>query len=434
MLFTPGYQKSSPAKITAPLITALFCLLVPFKSPAQKGVDYYKDIQPIIQSRCAYCHRPGTAAPFALLTYDDVRKRGEFISQVTSSRYMPPWKADNAFQSYKNQRSLTDQEIALIRTWVSAGMPKGKKKKGAAVEVPGPLEVPDLSVTMPAAYEIQTNSQDDYRFFNLPTDLPEDKFISKIEFVPGNAKLVHHSRLMTDTTHKVRAIHGLSANDKGISEFEKYPPLDKFLYGWVPGNFPISFPAGTGKKLFKDTDIILNIHYSPNARERQSDRSTINFYFAKGPINREVFSLAIAEENISNPPFIIRANEKPVFYSSFGPIPVDITLLGVLPHMHYLGKTFKAFAVTPGDSAVHLIKIDNWDFKWQDTYQFKHLLHLPKGSVILMEATFDNTTSNPSNPNIPPKDVTYGWNSASEMMDMVLYYMVYQPGDEKTGQ
>jgi hypothetical protein len=102
--------------------------------------------------------------------------------------------------------------------------------------------------------------------------------------------------------------------------------------------------------------------------------------------------------------------------------------------MHYLGKTFKAFVVTPGDSAVHLIKIDNWDFKWQDTYQFSKLLHVPKGSIILMEGTFDNTVSNPSNPNIPPKDVGYGWNSSSEMFDMVLYYMVYKPGDEKAEQ
>jgi hypothetical protein len=420
--------------VCVPVLT--FGLCVANTSTAQKkGPTFYQDIEPILANNCASCHQPGKSAPFSLLTYEDVSKRGEFIANVTASRYMPPWKADVAFQSYKNERALSDQEIKLIGDWVTAGMPKGKKKKGqSTVTTIGVNHAPDLSIKMPSPYIITSEGKDDYRFFNIPTNLPEDKFITRIEFIPGNARLVHHSRLMTDTSHKVRAINGLSANDPDIGEFEKYPPLDKFLYGWVPGNFPISFPAGTGKKLHKDTDIILNIHYSPNRRSNQIDQSTINFYFARGPVDREVYSLAIAEESISNPPFEIRANEKKTFYSSFGPIPVDISAIGVLPHMHYLGKTFKAFAITPNDSAIHLIKIDSWDFKWQDTYQFSQLLQIPKGSVIIMEATFDNTSSNPSNPSIPPKDVTYGWNSSSEMMDLVLYYMLYRAGDEQIDQ
>jgi len=228
----------------------------------------------------------------------------------------------------------------------------------------------------------------------------------------------------------VRNIDGLSANDPRINEFEKYPPIDKFLYGWVPGNFPISFPKGTGKKIHHNTDIILNIHYAPTSKENQTDQSTINFYFAKDSVEREVYSLAIAEDNISNPPFLIKANEKKTFYSSFGPIPIDISAIAVLPHMHYLGKTFRAYAISPDGDAIPLIKINDWDFKWQDTYQFKKLLHIPKGSVILMEATFDNTSNNPANPTTPPKDVTYGWNTTSEMMDLVIYYLVHKKDDE----
>lgn len=235
---------------------------------------------------------------------------------------------------------------------------------------------------------------------------------------------------MTDTTHQVRSINGLSANDPEISRFEKYPPLDKFLYGWVPGNFPIVFPKGTGKKIYRETDIILNIHYAPNSKPDQTDQSKINLYFADGEVEREVFSLAIAEENISNPPFLIKANEKKTFYSSFGPIPIDISVVAVLPHMHYLGKTFRAFAITPDGDAIHLIRINDWDFKWQDTYQFRKLLHIPKGSTILMEAEFDNTSSNGANPSNPPADVTYGWNTTSEMMDLVLYYLEYRVNDQ----
>jgi hypothetical protein len=416
-------QRSGKRKAYRPIVVLINLILWGQTLHAQnKTLTYYKDIEPIIKKNCTGCHRPDQAAPFSLLTYEDVKKRGAFIAEVTHSGYMPPWKADTTFQSYLNERSLNRDEIEKIRDWVKQKMPRGRGGSKAN-EVSATYDKPDLTLVMHQSFEIGTSGKDDYRFFNLPTNLADDKFISRIEFIPGNKKLVHHSRLMTDTSHQVRQINGLSANDPRISDFEKYPPLDRFLYGWVPGNFPIVFPSGTGKRLLKDTDIILNIHYAPNFRDRQSDQSKINFYFAKGEVSREVFSLAIAEQNISNPPFVIKAGEKPTFYSSFGPIPIDISLIGVLPHMHYLGKTFKAFAITPDGNAVHLIKIDDWDFKWQDTYQFKDMLLLPKGSVILVEATYDNTSQNPSNPSVPPKDVTYGWNTDSEMLELVIYYI-----------
>lgn len=410
------------------------CLIISVCSSFAQTKDkitYYENIEPIIHSRCSGCHRPGQPAPFNLLTYEDVAQKADFIGHVTKIRYMPPWKADRTFQEYANERGLSDFEIDMIQKWIAAGLPKGKRGKGSKQESQTQLsqDKPDLVIKMPQPYKIPTDERDDYRFFNLPTNLPEDTYIKKIEFIPGHKKLVHHSRLMTDTSHMVREINGLSANDAMISRFEKYPPLDKFLYGWVPGNFAITFPQGTGKKLYKNTDIILNIHYAPNWREDQYDASTINLYFQKGKVTREVLSLAIAEENISNPPFLIKANEKKTFYSSFGPIPIDISALAVLPHMHYLGKTFRAFAVTPEGDAVPLIKIDDWDFRWQETYQFKKLLYIPKGSVILIEATFDNTTDNPANPSSPPIDVTYGWDTTSEMLDLVLYYLEYKEGD-----
>jgi hypothetical protein len=417
---------------TKTIALAAFILGSYFISEAQKKeITFYKHIQPIIKNHCQTCHAPGKAAPFSLLTYEDVASKGSFIADLTATRYMPPWKADNTFQTYLNERILPDSAIAMIQAWVAGGLKKGKQVKEKNVSMkPNDEDVPDLTIVMPEPYAILTDEKDDYRFFNLPTSLPEDRFITKISFRPGNRRLVHHSRLMTDTTHRVRSIHGLSANDPQIGTFEKYPPLDKFLYGWVPGNFPISFPKGTGKRLHRDTDIILNIHYAPNGREGQTDQSRIDFYFAEEEVDREVFSLSIAEGNISNPPFIIPANETRTFYSNFGPIPVDISAVAVLPHMHYLGKTFRAFAITPDGDAIHLIRINDWDFKWQDTYQFKKLLFIPKGSTIIMEGTFDNTSSNAANPNNPPKDVTYGWNTTSEMFDLVIYYLNYKTGDE----
>ncbi|HTF20790.1 MAG TPA: cytochrome c, partial [Chryseolinea sp.] len=375
------------------------------------GVFFYEHIEPIIHKNCMPCHQPGQAGPFSLITYDDVSRKGEFIAKVTKSRYMPPWKADLNFQQYRNARSLTDSEIALIQEWVAAGMPKGKAPKKTKNTLPRntALITPDLSLKVAEPYQILTTGIDDFRFFNVPTQLKRDQYLRKIEFIPGNKRLVHHSRLMTDTTHKVRDIHGLSANDPQVNQFEKYPPVDKFLYGWVPGNFAIEFPKGTGKKLYKDSDIIVNIHYSPNRRENQQDQSTVNFYFTEEDSLREVHSMAIAEQNITNGPFVIPAEETKIFYSKFGPLPIDISAVAVLPHMHFLGKTFRAFAITQEGDAIFLVKIDDWDFNWQDTYQFSKLLKIPRGSTIFVEATFDNTVANPANPTRPPKTVTYGW-------------------------
>ncbi len=101
----------------------------------------------------------------------------------------------------------------------------------------------------------------------------------------------------------------------------------------------------------------------------------------------------------------------------------------MLPHMHYIGKTFRAFAITREGDMIPLIKINDWDFRWQDTYQFKEPQLIPAGSVILFEALFDNTAANPANPNNPPKAMTYGWNTTSEMMDLVIYYLLPKEAD-----
>ena len=393
-------------------------------------LTFSEHIEPIVLKNCSPCHRENGAAPFSLLTYQDVTKWANMIQSVTESRYMPPWKADSEFQQYAFERRLDKTEIELIKKWIEGGMVKGKKSKKKVVAETLPTRTPDLILKMSSPYQLSDQNKDDYRFYSIPTNLPADTYISSIEFIPGNRRSAHHSRIMTDTSHHTRSIDGLSAEDPKIRDFDKHPPLDRFFYGWVPGNFRFDFPAGTAKKILKQTDFILNIHYAPNSKPEQFDQSSINLYFAKGKVDREVHTLTVDETSISNPPFIIKANTKPTFYASFGPIPVDITALAVLPHMHYLGKTFKAFAITPEGDAVHLIKIDDWDFRWQSTYQFNKFLFIPKNSVILIEATYDNTEENPENQFSPPRDITYGWNSTSEMMNLVMYYLEYKKGDE----
>ncbi|TAE29198.1 MAG: hypothetical protein EAZ91_13070 [Cytophagales bacterium] len=393
---------------------------------------YTQHIQPIIMKNCATpCHHPGGVGPFSLLTYEDVTKRGKFVAKVTQIRYMPPFPADRQFQHYANERGLSDSEIALIGKWVSGGMAVGSKQsavsgKPSVNSLPTahwqlPTKNPDLVLRMTKPYAIPGDGREDFRYFHIPTKLKEDVWLEAIEFVPGNRKLLHHSRLMVDTTGTMAGIDGMAEDDPRVAQFQRTPLADEFLYGWVPGNDRVVFPAGSAKRLRAGSDLIVNIHYAPSGKP-DTDLSEVRLYFAKKPVTKPVRTLTLTENNISNQPFLIPANQKKSFFIQYGPLPDTVRLLSVLPHMHWLGKTVRAFAVTPEGDAINLIKIDDWNYNWQMTYFFRQPLVLPPGTVILAEANYDNTPDNPLNPNRPPRDVPYGWNSTNEMMNLVFYF------------
>jgi len=207
-------------------------------------------------------------------------------------------------------------------------------------------------------YAINGDAREDFRYFHVPMNLPHDVWVSAIEFVPGNRKLLHHSRLMIDSTGTMAAIHGVAEDDPKLREFKRTPLADELLYGWVPGNDRVTFPAGAAKRIRAGSDLILNIHYSASAKP-DSDQSEVRLYFAKTPVSQPVrtLTLTLTENNVTNQPFLLPANTKPVFYMNYGPIPDSIRLLSVLPHMHLMGQAVKAFAVTPDGDVISLIRI-----------------------------------------------------------------------------
>lgn len=385
---------------------------------------YSQHIQPIILKNCATpCHHPGGVGPFSLLTYEDVAKRGKFVAKVTQIRYMPPFPADRAFQHYANERGLTEKEIGLIGEWVAKGMERGARSESSSRPHASTsmLHAPSLTLRMTSAYAIKGDGREDFRYFHVPTGLKEDVWLEAIEFVPGNRKLVHHSRLMVDTTGTMAGIDGMAEDDSRVAQFQRTPLADEFLYGWVPGNDRVTFPAGAAKRLRAGSNLIINLHYAPSGKA-DTDQSEVRLYFAKKPVQKEVRTLTLTENNIANQPFLIPANQKKTFYMRMGPLPQTVQLLSVMPHMHWLGRNVRAFAITPDGDAINLIKIDDWQYNWQMTYFFKQPLTIPKGSILMAEATYDNTTTNPLNPNKIPRDVPYGWNSTDEMMNLVFYF------------
>jgi hypothetical protein len=399
----------------------------------QEKIDFETNIKPILTKHCVNCHQNGGIAPFSLDNWADVDARAIMIGAVTASKYMPPWRADTSFQHYKNENYLSKTDIELIQQWIQNDQPRGiverRKEKGSQQIKVKKKQENEIQIGFNRAFVIKGENKEEFRFFHMPSKIKENGYIQSIEFVPGNKKQVHHSRIMIDTTQSISGIDGLSEEDSSILKYQTKPLADPFLFGWVPGNDKIIFPKGIGKKIYANSDFIVNVHYVPSPIQ-VVDSSSIIIQLSNEPIEREAQTLTLTENNISNQPFIIYPNKKSTFYMRSPVLQDSISLISIMPHMHLLGKTFKSYAITPDGNIIPLVHVPSWDFNWQTTYQFTKFTLLPKGSVIYAEATYDNTNENPLNPYKPARTVGYGWGSKDEMMNLILYYVKYRQGDE----
>ena len=394
---------------------------------------FSQDIAPLVYQHCTSCHRTGEVAPFPLTSYAEVVSHAQTIKYVTGTRYMPPWKPDPNYRHYLDENTLTTAEIAKIAAWVDAGTPQGNP----ALTPPLPtypsgsqLGTPDLVIPMAHAFTHQGNGQDMYRIFVLPVNLPADRDIAAIEFRAGNKRIVHHCIIGMDTTQQAQA---LDAADPGYGYTQfggfGFNPVENVFAAWVPGSQARFYPSGMGKKLFRRASLLLQIHYGPNS-VTQTDSSVVNIFFARQPVTRYVSTVpAISPNVLTNGPFVIPANQTKTFHAQLI-IPVDLTLLSVAPHAHLLSKAWKVAVVKPNNDTIRLVKINDWDFRWQGNFRFQNMLKVPAGSRLIADATYDNTAQNPRNPNSPPRTTTWGESTTDEMLLTYFELLPYRPGDE----
>jgi hypothetical protein len=423
-------------------------------NPIKANPTFSEDIAPIVFTNCAPCHRPGEAGPFSLLTYDDVKNKAKTIAAVTQARYMPPWPADPSYSHFLRERVLTDEQITLIKNWVANGAPAGDPSK-----LPPPPQFPpssygkpDLVVKMREPLRIPGDNKDRFMVIKIPYEIPEERFVRAIEFVPGNRKLIHHMNghivqyedkkkdvsqgpyivdreSLKTLEQSYDAIHLL--NDDG-----SYPDLTPSVANYLPGGVsPAGYPDGIGGwKLNKRGAFLMrDIHYGPSPVDTE-DQSYFNLFFTDKPPARPALEMQLGTLGISEiiPPLIIPPNVVKTFTTKTV-VDQDISLLTVNPHMHLLGKSYEAFAATPDGKTIPLVKIPKWDFRWQYFYTFPKMVKIPKGSTIAAIGIFDNTANNPNNPNFPPKEVI-GTNGSmrvtDEMFQLIIKYVPYQQGDE----
>ncbi len=388
---------------------------------AEKPVTFTKDIAPLIFENCTACHRVGEVGPFPLTNFAEVKKKAETIASALVDRIMPPWRADEGAEKFHDARVLKPEQIALFEQWVKAGTLEGDAKDlpaGRNFPTGWMLGEPDLVLKPAQSYAIGAEGRDVYQAFVLPTTFPTDRYVSAVQVRPGNATVVHHVLLFLDTSGRARQLDAASP-DPGYTSFggPGFVPNGS-LGGWAPGNFPQHLPEGLGMRLPKGADVVMQVHYHRTGKP-ETDTTQVGIYFAKKPVEKRLRVFPIRAAKLRIP-----AGEANYRTEGWLPIPADVTLQAIMPHMHLLGREMNVTARFPDGTEKKLIHIPDWSFNWQMTYRFIEPVKLPKGTIIRLAARFDNSEANPSNPSKPPREVRRGEGTTDEMCMAFLSYTV----------
>jgi hypothetical protein len=345
---------------------------------------------------------------------------------------MPPWPPDKSYRTFAHERLLTQQEKDLINDWVNQGAVQGNPGNAPAPPTySGAAQItnPDLTLRIPDFTLPTTMTSDIYRCFVVPTGITADKFATSLEVLPGNPAIVHHVLLFEDTSSTPVTLDNNEAGPGYTCFGGTGSQTSKLIGGWTPGASAYTLPSGMGIKLNANTRLVVQVHY-PMGSDGQLDSTRFNFKLTTGSL-REVSIASILWENyLINGPLHIPANTVQSFTERYTLPGIDFTLLSIFPHMHLLGQTIKSYSISPVGDTTKLISIPQWSFHWQGSYFFRHPVRVPAGSNLYAEATYDNTTNNPDNPNDPPLDVNWGENTTDEMMMVFYGYLPYFPGDE----
>jgi Flp pilus assembly protein TadD len=389
------------------------------------------DVAPLLYAQCAPCHHEGGAGPFPLIRYDAVRRRARQIVEVTHRRYMPPWPPVSGHGDFVGERRLTDAQVDLLASWVKAGAPEGD----AHTTPPPPrfssswqLGTPDLVLTAPPGFTLDAGGGDRFHNFVLAAPVSETRYVRAIEILPGTPRLVHHANLLVDRSGWARArdaadpVVGFPGMDVEIVS-DRFEPDSHFLF-WKPGSPPVPEPDDMAWRLEPGSDLVLNMHLQPSGR-RQEVRPMVGLYFTDRAPTRETMLLQLEHDGaLDIPP---GASDFTVTDELV--LPVDVTVMAVYPHAHYVGHEIQGTARLPDGTTRWLVHIADWDLNWQAVYRLKQPLALPRGTVLSMRWTYDNSSGNSRNPHDPPQRVTAGDRAVDEMAHLWVQVLPKRPED-----
>ena len=402
-----------------------FLLALAAQAGAAAVPTFHKDVLPILQKNCQSCHRPGEAGPMSFLTYQDTRPWAKAIREAVLLRKMPPWFADPAHGSFQNDRRLPQNDIATLTAWAQGGALEGDPKdapKPVAFVEGWNIGTPDVVLEMPAEYDVPPSGTIEYQHFIVPTHFTEDRWVRVVELRPGNGAVVHHAAVFVRPPKSGWMREAKVGQAFPSQDSENQDLSDEMLDFHVPGSVPHALPPGQAKLIPAGSDLILQMHYTPNGKPAK-DRSRLGLIFAKEPPAERVYTLPVINHDLVIPPGApdYRVGAKMIIQD-------DTKLVSMNPHMHLRGTAFEFRAVYPTGESRVLLRVPNYNFAWQLQYYLKRQLALPKGTRVELSAWYDNSANNPANPD-PAREVRWGDQSWDEMMVGTLDLTLPVTGD-----
>jgi mono/diheme cytochrome c family protein len=439
------------SKASVPFIVAV--LATPLAAAAADGkaaVTFNRDVAPILQQKCQQCHRPGEMAPMSLLSYQEARPWARSMKNKVSRREMPPWFIDRTvgIQRFKNDGSLTDQEIDTIVRWVDAGAPEGDR-----ADLPQPktfpgadgwsIGKPDLIVTQKEPFRLYAAGSDWWQTFSIDMGLTEDRWVKAVQLKPGNRRIVHHfcSGPVPPESALPNAAGVVGAQDQYAEEERRQAEEDRQLAGesnvgtgapsfgcYLPGRDSVVFPDGTGILVRKGSRLSFQMHYSA-AGEELTDQSSVGFVFYRVGVTPKQQVMGAYFQKFPAFELDIPPNSR-VEHDAYFRLQKATRLTSFTPHMHQRGSALVLEAILPNGRVQTLSAVDKYDFNWQLEYIFDDDVAplLPAGTMLHAVVVHDNTTANPRNPDAT-RWVGYGQSSIEEMAGTFISW-VYLEDDE----
>jgi hypothetical protein len=404
---------------------------------ATTQVQFHKDVMPLLQKHCQGCHRPGETAPFSMLSYKDTRPWAKAIRAAVVARKMPPWFANPAHGKFQNDARLSSREIETLSAWVDAGSPEGDPADG-----PKPLVFdegwkigkPDLIVEIPVGFQVPKDGVVDYTWLAADMKLTEDKWIEKLQVMPGSRPHVHHALVFArgpqskyrptlqpgsvQSRPEVRSANRPPQSDKGGFAIGANFGDTEMIGDYVPNGDPFIAGPGQGRLVRAGSHMLFQMHYTPNGNPA-TDRTRVGIVFAKTPPKERVVNNAVINATLRIPP---GAPNHEV--SALVTVQRDTRIGAFGPHMHLRGKAMRMELIRAGSEKPEvLLDIPAYDFNWQLKYWPTELITARKGDQLRVTAWYDNSQNNRYNPD-PSREVFWGDQSWDEMLFAFFDYVI----------
>ncbi|HJZ82184.1 MAG TPA: hypothetical protein VKD91_17620 [Pyrinomonadaceae bacterium] len=376
--------------------------------PGERIVTFNKDVAPIFYRDCTSCHRPGEIAPMSLLTFKDARPWAKSIREKVSTKAMPPWLADPNHGEWLNDRRLGQEAINTIVAWVDGGAREGDPKDLPALPKYAEgwrIGTPDEKFSI-AEQSVPADGVVAYQYLTVPTNFKEDRWITAAEIRSTGREVVHHVIVFVQAP-------GATSRAEG-----------QLLVGFAPGEQPLQFAPGFGKRIPAGSNLLFQVHYTPNGNAAKNI-TTVGLIYAKTPIKNAVITRPVLQTR-----FAIPAGDPNYEVRSSFTFTQPAHLYSFMPHMHLRGKDFEYRAVFPDGTSKILLSVPRYDFSWQTYYIIKEPLAVPKGTRIECLAHYDNSTHNKYNPD-PTKEVRWGDQTWEEMMIGWMSFVYDTPAADK---